>query len=72
MAQGCPPEVMRALAEANTALHAQAYGGDETTERLQRLVAAHFGEHALSFPVFNGTGANVVRPMSPCPARPAR
>jgi threonine aldolase len=59
--QGCPPEVMRALVEANSASHATAYGADETTERLGRLVRRHFGEHAVAFPVFNGTGANVVR-----------
>jgi threonine aldolase len=65
---GCPAEIMRALNAANTSSHASAYGGDDlTTGRLARLVAHHFGEHAVAFPVFNGTGANVVALLAACP-----
>lgn len=56
---GVHPEVMEALARANRG-HEPAYGGDSWTARLQQLVAEQFGEQATAFPVFNGTGANVV------------
>lgn len=53
------PEVLAALALANEG-HQVAYGEDEYTEHLQQLMRRHFGGHAQTFPVFNGTGANVV------------
>ncbi len=53
------PEVLDAIAAANHG-HAVSYGADEWTARLQVRVREHFGEHAHAFPVFNGTGANVV------------
>lgn len=53
------PEVLAAVAEAN-ADHAAAYGADPWTARAEELLRAHFGEHARSFLVFNGTGANVL------------
>ncbi|WP_210417171.1 low specificity L-threonine aldolase [Citricoccus sp. SGAir0253] len=56
---GAHPEVLAALAAANTG-HQPAYGDDEWTARLQGLVRAEFGDRAQAFPVFNGTGANVV------------
>jgi threonine aldolase len=56
---GMHPEVLEALAAANGG-HQVAYGGDAYTERLQQLVRAEFGDAAQAFPVFNGTGANVV------------
>ncbi|MDM7831149.1 threonine aldolase family protein [Cellulomonas edaphi] len=56
---GAHPQVLHALAEANGG-HQRAYGGDVYTERLQRVVAQHFGEQARAWPVFNGTGANVL------------
>ncbi len=56
---GAHPEVMAALALANDG-HQTAYGGDEYTEHLQQVVRRHFGPRAEAFPVFNGTGANVV------------
>jgi threonine aldolase len=56
---GMHPEVLQALAAANGG-HQVAYGEDAYTERLQQLVRAQFGEAAQAFPVFNGTGANVV------------
>lgn len=56
---GVHPEVLTALANANTG-HQVAYGGDAYTARLQQVIAGHFGEAAQAFPVFNGTGANVL------------
>ena len=63
---------MRALAEANAGDHAPAYGGDGATQlRLARLVRRHFGAHAVAFPVFGGTGANVVALLAACPRHAA-
>ncbi|MEV6560354.1 low specificity L-threonine aldolase [Nocardia sp. NPDC051756] len=56
---GVHPEVLAALALANGG-HQIAYGGDEYTAHLQQVFARHFGERATAYPVFNGTGANVV------------
>jgi threonine aldolase len=56
---GVHPEVLAALAAANGG-HQVAYGEDAYTERLQQLVRSEFGDTADVFPVFNGTGANVV------------
>ncbi|NLU68160.1 low specificity L-threonine aldolase [Streptomyces sp. HNM0574] len=56
---GAHPEVLAALALANGG-HQAAYGADDYTANLQRLIRSHFGQRAEAFPVFNGTGANVV------------
>lgn len=56
---GVHPEVLAALAGANGG-HQVAYGEDVYTARLQEVVRAHFGPRAEAFPVFNGTGANVI------------
>lgn len=56
---GAHPEILEALATANLG-HVVAYGGDPYTDRLQEVVRRHFGEAAEAFPVFNGTGANVL------------
>ncbi len=56
---GVHPEVMAAIAAANEG-HAAAYGGDPWTARAQDRFREHFGAAAESFPVFNGTGANVL------------
>ncbi len=56
---GVLPEVLEAISAANVG-HAPAYGNDEWTERTQQRFADAFGPEALAFPVFNGTGANVV------------
>ena len=53
------PEVLAALADANGG-HQIAYGEDQYTARLTEVVKAEFGEQAEVFPVFNGTGANVL------------
>ena len=56
---GIHPEVLAAIADANGG-HQISYGGDEYTAHLQRVIARQFGEGARIWPVFNGTGANVV------------
>lgn len=56
---GAHPEVIAAIAEANGG-HQVAYGEDDYTARLRLRVRELFGEQAEVFPVFNGTGANVV------------
>ena len=53
------PDVMEAIARANAG-HDVAYGDDAVTARLNDAVKDHFGPKAEAFPVFNGTGANVV------------
>ena len=56
---GAHPEVLEALVAANEG-HAPAYGGDAWTTSLQETIQAHFGQGARAYPVFNGTGANVL------------
>jgi threonine aldolase len=56
---GAHPEVLAALALANGG-HQPAYGADEYTAHLQQTVRSHFGSRAEAYPVFNGTGANVI------------
>lgn len=56
---GIHPEVLAALALANGG-HQISYGEDDYTANLQRIARTHFGPTAEAFPVFNGTGANVV------------
>ncbi|NKZ06313.1 threonine aldolase family protein [Actinomadura latina] len=53
------PDVLAALAEVNGG-HQPAYGDDAVTGRLRDVVRRRFGDRAEVFPVFNGTGANVV------------
>ncbi len=55
---GVHPEILAAVALANGG-HQVAYGEDEYTEHLQKIIRSHFGPYAEAFPVFNGTGANV-------------
>jgi threonine aldolase len=56
---GAHPEVLAAVAAANAG-HQVAYGDDVYTARLADVFRSHFGDRAEVFPVFNGTGANVV------------
>lgn len=56
---GAHPEVLEAIVAANGG-HQGAYGADAYTEALQDVMRGHFGPEAVTFPVFNGTGANVV------------
>lgn len=63
---GIHPEVLAAIAAANDG-HQAAYGDDLYTARLQEVVAQQFGDGAEAWPVFNGTGANVVGLQSMLP-----
>ena len=56
---GAHPEVLEAIAAANLG-HADSYGADPWTARLQETFRRHFGARARAHPVFNGTGANVL------------
>ncbi|MEU6738645.1 threonine aldolase family protein [Streptosporangium sandarakinum] len=56
---GVHPEILQAIALANEG-HQIAYGADVYTEALQEVFRRHFGPAAEVWPVFNGTGANVV------------
>src|SRR5690348_13341493 len=57
---------MQALVEANRG-DEPSYGGDRYTARLQEVVHDRFGPTAVAYPVFNGTGANVVALQSMLP-----
>jgi threonine aldolase len=63
---GVHPEVLEALAAVNGG-HQVAYGEDQYTERLAEVIREQFGKQAEVFPVFNGTGANVVALTSAMP-----
>jgi threonine aldolase len=63
---GVHPEVLAAIAEANVG-HTPGYGGDPWTARFHDIMAHHFGPEARAFPVFNGTGANVLALQSALP-----
>src|SRR5690606_4662572 len=52
-------EVLAAIAAANDG-HQIAYGEDLYTARLHDVLAEHLGRRVEVFPVFNGTGANVL------------
>ncbi|WP_448062778.1 threonine aldolase family protein [Cellulomonas hominis] len=56
---GVHPEILQALAAANGG-HQSGYGADVYTAHLQEVLAGHFGPGTAAFPVFNGTGANVL------------
>jgi threonine aldolase len=56
---GAHPEVLDALIAANAG-EEMSYGRDRFTTRLQQIIKSQFGAAAEAFPVFNGTGANVV------------
>ncbi|HEU4658396.1 MAG TPA: low specificity L-threonine aldolase [Capillimicrobium sp.] len=56
---GAHPAILEAVAAANDD-HARAYGDDPWTARMEERFREHFGPAARTFPVFNGTGANVL------------
>ncbi|WP_084106338.1 low specificity L-threonine aldolase [Demequina sp. NBRC 110056] len=60
------PEVLAAIVAADGG-HETAYGADASTAAFDAAVADVFGADALGFPVFNGTGANVVSLMALSP-----
>lgn len=63
---GVHPEVLEAIGAANGG-HQVSYGADVYTARLQEVFAGHFGNGVQVFPVFNGTGANVIGLQSMLP-----
>ncbi|WP_291377464.1 low specificity L-threonine aldolase [Demequina sp.] len=63
---GIHPDVLAAIAAANGG-HQSAYGGDAYTARLAEVMVHHFGEGVEVYPMFNGTGANVVALQSMLP-----
>ena len=63
---GIHPEVLAAIGEANGG-HQPAYGADDYTTRLQTVFAEHFGAGISVWPVFNGTGANVLGMLAMLP-----
>ena len=56
---GAHPEVLAAVAAANIG-HASSYGADPWTARFTDIARELFGPDTEAFPVFNGTGANVL------------
>jgi threonine aldolase len=56
---GAHPEVLHAVAAANRG-HVVGYGDDPYTGSAERSFRKHFGAGTEVFPVFNGTGANVL------------
>ena len=56
---GVHPEVLARMAAVNPG-HEVAYGEDSETAVFAGIVKELFGKDAVGFPVFNGTGANVV------------
>lgn len=63
---GVHPDALAAIEAANGG-HQVAYGEDVYTARLQDVIRDQFGAGAEVFPVFNGTGANVVALTSVLP-----
>ena len=62
---GVHPEVLAKISQVNAG-HQVAYGDDEVTAQLGEVIKRHFGNTAQVFPVFNGTGANVVSLQAIC------
>ena len=63
---GVHPEVLAALAAANGG-HQTSYGADVYTARLGEVLARELGAPVEVYPVFNGTGANVLSLQSMLP-----
>ena len=63
---GVHPEVLEALHAVNGG-HQVAYGEDVYTEKLTHVMETHFGLGIEVFPVFNGTGANILSLQSLLP-----
>jgi threonine aldolase len=59
------PEVLAAIERVNAG-HAFGYGHDRCTEALAGRFREQFGERALAFPVWGGTGANVLCLRAAC------
>jgi len=52
--------------EAANGFHEVAYGEDSITAELSKMIIEEFGEDSSVYPVFNGTGANVIALSSLC------
>jgi threonine aldolase len=63
---GAHPEILAAVVAANGG-HQISYGDDVYTKQLKSVMAGHFGDQIEVFPVFNGTGANVLSLQSVLP-----
>lgn len=63
---GIHPEILDAIAAANVG-HETSYGADSVTAELHEVFGRHFGTEVQVYPVFNGTGANVVGLQSMLP-----
>lgn len=53
------PEILAAIGAANAG-HVRAYGDDPWTRAMDARFREHFGPDARAFPVYGGTGANVL------------
>lgn len=62
---GIHPEILAAMAAVNDG-HQVAYGDDVYSAKLSSVIKDKFGDKAEVFPVFNGTGANVVTLQAMC------
>lgn len=62
---GISPEILQAIADANTE-HALAYGDDEYCQQAEQLFKQVFGSQTSVYFVFNGTGANVLNIDAMC------
>lgn len=62
---GIHPEILSAMSQINDG-HQVAYGDDVYSEKLTTVIKNKFGNDAEVFPVFNGTGANVVTLQAMC------
>lgn len=56
---GVLPEIMDVLIKVNQG-HVHAYGGDEYTNKANKVLRQHFDDDCHCFYVFNGTAANVL------------
>lgn len=62
---GIHPDILDAMSAVNPG-HQVAYGDDVYTQQLTSVIKKQFGEQAETFPVFNGTGANVITLQAMC------
>ena len=62
---GIHPDILAAMSAINPG-HQVAYGDDVYTQQLTSVIKKQFGEQAETFPVFNGTGANVLTLQAMC------
>ena len=62
---GIHPEILTAMSQINDG-HQVAYGDDVYSKKLTSVIKNKFGNYAEVFPVFNGTGANVVTLQAMC------